>query len=86
VTKPTASPAKAGGRKAGKVKVRALEDVERDIEKAEAQVKDIEVALAEAALNADAALLTQLNAEYEQEKAHVDELLVEWERLAEAAS
>src|SRR5216683_2554591 len=33
VTKPTASPAKAGGRKAGKVKVRALEDVERDIEK-----------------------------------------------------
>src|SRR5258708_1136911 len=86
VTKPTASPAKAGGRKAGKVKVRALEDVERDIEKAEAQVKDIEAALAEAALNADAALLTQLNAEYEQEKAHVDELLVEWERLAEAAS
>jgi ATP-binding cassette subfamily F protein 3 len=86
VTKPTASPAKAGGRKAGKVKVRALEDVERDIEKAEVQVKDIEAALAEAALNADAALLTQLNAEYEQEKAHVDELLVEWERLAEAAS
>ena len=86
VTKPAASPAKAGGRKAGKVKVRALEDVERDIEKAEARVKDIEAALAEAALNADAALLTQLNAEYEQEKAHVDELLVEWERLAEAAS
>ena len=86
VTKPTASPAKAGGRKAAKVKVRALEDVERDIEKAEARVKDIEAALAEAALNADAALLTQLNAEYEQEKAHVDELLVEWERLAEAAS
>lgn len=85
-TKPTASPAKAGGRKAGKVKVRALEDVERDIEKAEAQAKDIEAALAEAALNADAALLTQLNAEYEKEKAHVDELLVEWERLAEEAS
>ncbi|MFL5694075.1 MAG: ABC-F family ATP-binding cassette domain-containing protein, partial [Ktedonobacteraceae bacterium] len=86
VTKPAASPAKAGGRKAGKVKVRALEDVERDIEKAEARVKDVEAALAEAALNADAALLTQLNAEYEQERAHVDELLVEWEHLAEAAS
>lgn len=86
VTKPTASPAKAGGRKAGKVKVRALEDAERDIEKAEARVKDVEAALAEAALNADAALLTQLNAEYEQEKAHIDELLVEWERLAEEAS
>ncbi|HYL43337.1 MAG TPA: ABC-F family ATP-binding cassette domain-containing protein [Ktedonobacteraceae bacterium] len=86
VTKPTASPAKAGGRKAGKVKVRALEDAERAIEKAEARVKDVEAALAEAALNADAALLTQLNAEYEQEKAHVDELLVEWERLAEEAS
>ncbi|MFL5662312.1 MAG: ABC-F family ATP-binding cassette domain-containing protein, partial [Ktedonobacteraceae bacterium] len=86
VTKPVASPAKAGGRKAGKVKVRALEDVERDIEKAEARVKDVEAALAEAALNADAALLTQLNAEYEQERAHVDELLVEWEHLAEAAS
>lgn len=86
VTKPTASPAKAGGRKAGKVKVRALEDAERDIEKAEARVKDVEAALADAALNADAALLTQLNAEYEQEKAHIDELLVEWERLAEEAS
>jgi ATP-binding cassette, subfamily F, member 3 len=86
VTKPAASPAKAGGRKVGKVKVRALEDVERDIEKAEARVKDVEAALAEAALNADAALLTQLNAEYEQERAHVDELLVEWEHLAEAAS
>ncbi|MFL5629450.1 MAG: ABC-F family ATP-binding cassette domain-containing protein [Ktedonobacteraceae bacterium] len=84
--KQTSPATKAGGRKAGKVKARTLEDVERDVEKAEVRVKDIEAALAEAALNADAALLTQLNAEYEQEKARVDELLVEWERLAEAAS
>ncbi len=84
--KPASPATRAGGRKAGKVKARTLEDVERDIEKAETRVKDIEAALAEAALNADAALLTQLNAEYEQEKARVDELLVEWERLAEAAS
>ncbi len=78
-------PTKTGGRKPGKVKVRTLEDVERDIEKAEERVKDIEAALGEAALKADAALLTSLTAAYEQEKAHVDELLDEWERLAESA-
>jgi ATP-binding cassette, subfamily F, member 3 len=76
---------KAGGRRPGKTKVRTLEDVEREIEKGEGRVKEIEVALSEAALNADAALLTSLTAEYEQEKARVDELLSEWERLAESA-
>ncbi len=76
---------KAGGRRPGKTKVRTLEDVEREIEKGEGHVKEIEVALSEAALNADAALLTSLTAEYEQEKARVDELLSEWERLAESA-
>jgi ATP-binding cassette subfamily F protein 3 len=69
-------------RKNGKIKERTLEDVERDVEKAESHVKEIEEALSIAALNADAQQLTQLTAEYEQAKAHVDELLEEWERLA----
>src|SRR5437764_8321821 len=81
-----ASPApKSSGKKSVKVKVRTLEDVEREIEKAEERVKSVEEALAEAALNADAALLTQLTADYEQARALVDELLTEWERLAEEA-
>ena len=85
-TKPVASAGKASSRRGSKVKVRSVEDVERDIEKAEGQVKAIEEALAEAALNADAALLTQYTMEYEQAKVLVDELLEEWERLAETAS
>ena len=84
--KPAASSTKSGSKKNSKVKVRVLEDVERDIEKAEGRVKAVEEALAEAALNADAALLTQYTAEYEQAKAQVDGLLEEWERMAEAAS
>ncbi len=84
-TKPTSS-TKATGKKGNKVKVRTLEDVERDVEKAEAQLKRIEDTLAEAALQADAAQLTQLSAEHEQAKAHIDELLVEWEQLADVAS
>ncbi len=79
---PKSPPPKSANKKATKVKVRTVEDVERDIEKAEAQVKAVEEALSQAALNADAAQLTQLSADYEREKAYVDELLEEWERLA----
>jgi len=77
---------KSASKKGGKVKARTLEDVERDVEKAEAQIKAIEDALATAALQADAAQLTQLSDEHERAKAHVDELLVEWEHLADVAS
>ncbi len=75
-------PPKSTNKKTAKVKVRTVEDVEHDIEKAEAHVKAVEEALSEAALNADAAQLTVLSADYERAKAHVDELLEEWERLA----
>ncbi|MHB8595282.1 MAG: ABC-F family ATP-binding cassette domain-containing protein [Ktedonobacteraceae bacterium] len=77
--------ARSGGRKGGKVKVRTLEDVESDVEKAEVQVKVIEDALAQAGLQADAEQLTKLTAEYEQTRERVDALLAEWERLAESA-
>ena len=83
--KPASPAVKSSSRKSAKVKVRTLEDVEGEIEKAEERVKSVEEALAEAALNADAALLTQLTADYEQARARVDELLTEWERLAEEA-
>jgi len=73
---------KSSARKSAKVKVRTLEDVEAEIEEAEERVKSVEEAFADAALNADAALLTQLTADYEQTRAHVDELLTEWERLS----
>jgi len=82
--KPAPVSARSNSKKASKIKERTVEDVERDIEKAEAQVKAVEAALFEAALNADAARLTQLTTDYEQSKARVDELLEEWERLAEA--
>lgn len=80
------SASRTGGKKSGKVKVRTIEDVEREIEKAEAGVKVLEEQLAEAALNADAAQLTQLAADYEQAKAGVEGLLVEWEQLANTTS
>ena len=83
--KPASPAVKSSSKKSAKVKVRTLEDVEGEIEKAEERVKSVEEALAEAALNADAALLTQLTADYEQARARVDELLTEWERLAEEA-
>ncbi len=79
-------PAKSSGKKGGKLKVRTVEDVERDVEKAEQQVKAIEDALAQAALQGNGEQLTQLNAEYEQSRQHVDTLLAEWERLAETVS
>jgi ATP-binding cassette subfamily F protein 3 len=78
--------ARAGNKKASKVKVRTLEDVERDVEKAEASVKSVEAALAQAALQADAELLTQLSADYEQARAHLDTLLAEWEQMLDVAS
>jgi len=81
-----AAPSRSGGKKSTRLKVRTVEDVERDIEKAEAQVKALEGELAEAALKADAEQLTQLSAGYEQAKTRVEELLVEWEQLAGAAS
>jgi len=78
-------PVKGSGKKT-KVKVRTLEDVERDVEKAEAKVKAVEEALTQAALQADAPQLTQLSQEYEEAKTCVDELLLEWEQLADVAS
>lgn len=84
--KPTApSPARSAGKK-GKLKTRTVEDVEKDIEKAEARVRQIEGQLSEAALKADAGQLQQLSQEYEGAKTQVDELLAEWEQLASAAS
>ena len=82
-TKPAAPAAKPSTKKAPKVKVRTMEDVERDIEKAEAHVKSVEAALSEAALQANAEQLTLLSADYEQAKERVDELLAEWERIAD---
>ncbi len=86
-TNKSASTTKPGGKKAEKSKaprVRTVEDVEREIEKVEARMKKMEEDLAEAALKADAARLTVLSAEYEEVKRVSEELLAEWERLAEA--
>ena len=80
-----AAPARPGSKRVERLKVRTVEDVEREIEKVEARVKMVEEALNEAALNGDAARLTQLSAEYEQLRAQSDILLAEWERLAEEA-
>jgi hypothetical protein len=84
--KPSPEVAKASTKKGGKTKARTVEDVEREIEKAEMQVKTLEEALSQAALSADAAQLTQLAADYEQARTRVDELLAEWERLSDMAS
>jgi ATP-binding cassette subfamily F protein 3 len=81
-TKPAASFSRSGGKKSAKIKTRTLEDVERDIERAEAHVKALEDELNGAALSADAIQLTQLSVDYEQAKARVEELLLEWEQLA----
>lgn len=77
---------KSGQKKQAKGKARTIEDVERDIEKAEAQVKFLEEELSQAALSGDAAQLTQLTATYEQARLKVDELLAEWEALGTALS
>jgi ATP-binding cassette subfamily F protein 3 len=86
VTKVTVAPTRASNKKPAKIKVRSVEDVERDIEKAEQHVKMLEEALSAAALKADADQLTQLSGEYDQARMRVDELLAEWERLLEAES
>src|SRR5215472_4469714 len=65
----SSSGSKPGSKKASKApKTRTVEDVEREIEKAETRMKRVEEALAEAALKADAARLIELSAEYEQAK------------------
>src|SRR6266516_262192 len=80
--KPAASYSRSGSKKSAKIKTRTVENVERDIERAEAYVKALEDELNGAALRADAVQLTRLSVDYEQAKARVEELLVEWERLA----
>lgn len=77
-------PVKPSQKKPAKVKTRGIEDVEREIDKAETRVKSLEDELSQAALKGDAAQLTDLYAEYEQAKARVDELLLEWEQLGAA--
>ncbi len=74
--------ARPAPKRVAKAKIRGIEDVERDIEKAEGRVKALEEELSQAALAGDAARLTRLTADYEQAKARVDELLVEWEQLS----
>lgn len=82
----TSAPSPASGqKKQSRAKVRSVEDVEREVEKAEARVKALEEELAQAALQGDAAQLTQLYAEYESAKTRVEELLREWEQLAAAS-
>jgi ATP-binding cassette subfamily F protein 3 len=82
----TVSSEKLAGKKGSKKKTRTVEDVERDIEKAEVHVRLLEEQLAQAALVADAEQLTQLYTDYEEVKARIDQLLEEWERLADVAS
>jgi len=82
ITRSAGSSSRKGGKKSAKIKVRTIEDVEYDIEKAEARVSTIEEELAEAARNANAAQLTQLSADYEQARMRVEELLFEWEQLS----
>jgi ATP-binding cassette subfamily F protein 3 len=77
---------KSNNKKAGKEKVRTIEAVERDVEKAEAHVTELEVALSQAALQGNGEQLTQLVSEHEQAKARVDELLAEWELVADMVS
>lgn len=82
----TSAPApQSGQKKQARVKVRSIEDVEREIDKAETRVKTLEDELAQAALKGDAAQLTRLYSDYEQAKTRVDELLVEWEQLGAAS-
>lgn len=85
-TKATAQKSKTNGKKNGsKSKVRTLEEVEQDIENAEAQVKSVEEALSRAAMQADVEQLTRLTADYELAKERVEALLAEWEQLMDVA-
>jgi ATP-binding cassette subfamily F protein 3 len=83
-SKTSRSSSRTVGKKSTKMKIRTVEDVERDIEKAEARVSALEEELAEAARNADAEQLTLLSADHEHARVRVEELLVEWERLSKA--
>src|SRR6266516_2471007 len=83
-TRSARSPSRLGDKKSAKIKIRTVEDVERDIEKAEARVRALEEELAEAALYADAVQLTHLSADYELAKMRIEALLVEWEQLSKA--
>lgn len=74
------------GKKGRKEKIRTVEEVERDIEKAENEVRTLEEALSQAGLQADADRLTQLATAYSQAQTHVETLMEEWERLSEVAS
>jgi ATP-binding cassette, subfamily F, member 3 len=69
-----------------KGKARTLEDVEHEIEKAEADMKAVEDALSQAALQADMEQLTRLATDYEQMKERVEKLLAEWEQLMDMVS
>jgi ATP-binding cassette subfamily F protein 3 len=72
VVKPVAvSSAKSTGKKGSKEKIRTIEDVEHDIERAEAHVRLLEDQLAQAALIADAEKLTHLSTDYEEVKARI---------------
>jgi ATP-binding cassette subfamily F protein 3 len=82
----TISSEKSASKKGSKKKTRTVEDVERDIEAAETHVRLLEEQLAQAALVADAEQLTQLSTDYEEVKARIDQLLEEWEQLADVAS
>ena len=84
-SKTNPSPVQSRQKKQARVKVRSIEDVEREIDKAETRVKALEDELAQAALKGDAAQLTHLYADYEQAKTRVDELLIEWEHLGAAS-
>jgi ATP-binding cassette, subfamily F, member 3 len=79
----TAMP-KSRNKKGGKVKIRTVDNVEKDLEHAEAIVRTLEDELSEAALQADAARLTQLSSAHDQARLRVDELFAEWERLSES--
>jgi len=81
--KEVVKPASKGSGKKSRVKARSVEDVERDVEKAEAYVKELEDALSQAALAANADQLTQLSSDYEQAKIRVEELVAEWEQLSD---
>ena len=77
---------RSASKKVSKKKTRTVEDVECDIEKAEAHVRLLEEQLAQAALVADAEQLIQLSTDYEEVKARIDQLLEEWGQLADVAS
>jgi ATP-binding cassette subfamily F protein 3 len=82
---PPAAQARASSKK-GRARARTVEDVEKEIEKAEAEVRRIEETLAEVALKADAEGLRRFSAEHEQAKSRLETLLSEWEELASAAN